>query len=215
MGAFFETIPESLIPWILEQKIFWIGSAPLASDGHINVSPKGGMYFGVLDNKTFWYCDLTGSGIETTSHLHEPSNGRIVVLFNAFDGPPRIVRLWGHGTVLEYNTPAYTSFIQKHHIETIPGVRSIIRVDIHQVGTSCGYSVPTYEFQDFRTRLNEFAAKRYKSQMEGNWNDGMEKYWAHKNAYSMDGLPGLQRGYATHLKEKVEPIKKIDRKSVV
>lgn len=132
MGVFYETLPPSLIPWLLEQKVFWIGSAPLAGDGHINVSPKGvsdkgGPFFGVIkerqdgkpvkqengtagdavddenDNdkdiviRKFWYMDLTGSGIETTSHLHEPGNGRITVMFNAFNGPPRILRIFGKG----------------------------------------------------------------------------------------------------------------------
>ena len=98
MGKFYETIPKSLFPWIREQKVFWVASAPLSGNGHVNVSPKGGAYFGVLDEKTFWYMDLTGSGIETTSHLHEPGNGRITILFNAFEGPPRILRFWGKGT---------------------------------------------------------------------------------------------------------------------
>lgn len=97
MGVFYETIPESLQKWILEQKVFWIATAPLSGNGHINVSPKGGQYFGVADEKTFWYHDLSGSGIETIAHLHEPGNGRAVVMFNAFDGPPKIVRLWGKG----------------------------------------------------------------------------------------------------------------------
>jgi len=79
MGVFFETIPESTRDWLLEQKVFWIASAPLSASGHINVSPKGGKYFGIVDEKTFWYMDLTGSGIETTSHLHEPGNGRITL----------------------------------------------------------------------------------------------------------------------------------------
>lgn len=97
MGVFYETIPKSLEAWILEQKVVYIASAPLSAQGHVNVSPKGGLYFGIVDERTFWYMDLTGSGIETTSHLHEPGNGRITVLFNAFEGPPRIVRLWGKG----------------------------------------------------------------------------------------------------------------------
>lgn len=99
MGVFYETIPKSLIPWILEQKVFWVATAPLSASGHVNVSPKGGSYFGILDEKTFWYMDLTGSGNETISHLHEPNNGRITIMFNAFDGPPRIVRLWGKGEI--------------------------------------------------------------------------------------------------------------------
>ena len=97
MGVFYETIPNSLKPWILDQKVFWIASAPLSALGHVNVSPKGGKYFGIVDERTFWYMDLTGSGVETTSHLHEPGNGRITVLFNAFEGQPRIVRFWGKG----------------------------------------------------------------------------------------------------------------------
>lgn len=129
MGVFYETLPPSLVTWLLEQKVYWIGSAPLSGSGHINVSPKGvtdrggGPFFGVIkesksipgkvlsststdadDNngkdvviKKFWYMDLTGSGIETTSHLHEPGNGRITVMFMAFDGPPRILRIYGKG----------------------------------------------------------------------------------------------------------------------
>jgi hypothetical protein len=80
MGVFYETIPDSLRPWILDQKMLWVGSAPLSGDGHINISPKGGQYFGIVDQRTFWFMDLTGSGIETTSHLHEPGNGRICVM---------------------------------------------------------------------------------------------------------------------------------------
>lgn len=80
--------------------MFWVASAPLTGDGHVNVSPKGGPYFGVPDEKTFWYLDLTGSGNETISHLWERGNGRITIMFNAFEGPPKIVRLWGKGECL-------------------------------------------------------------------------------------------------------------------
>jgi hypothetical protein len=95
MGVFYETIPQSLIDWIREQKVFWVATAPLSKAGHINVSPKGGQYFGVIDEKTFWYHDLSGSGNETISHLYE--NGRITIMLNAFEGAPKIVRLWGYG----------------------------------------------------------------------------------------------------------------------
>jgi Pyridoxamine 5'-phosphate oxidase len=100
MGAFYELLPPSLIPWILAQKIFWVATAPLSATGHVNVSPKGGQYFGIIDDRTFWYMELTGSGIETVSHLHERGNGRITILFNAFEGGPRIVRLWGKGMLI-------------------------------------------------------------------------------------------------------------------
>lgn len=98
MGVFYETIPESLVKWILEQKMFWVATAPLSGSGHVNVSPKGGEYFGVIDVRTFWYMELTGSGSETLAHLYEPGNGRVTVMLNAFEGPPRILRLFGKGT---------------------------------------------------------------------------------------------------------------------
>lgn len=108
MGAFYETIPESLIKWILEQKMFWVATAPLSGSGHVNVSPKGGEYFGLIGNRTFWYMELTGSGSETLAHLYEPGNGRITVMFNAFDGPPRIVRVFGKGMFTSLQSSIWT-----------------------------------------------------------------------------------------------------------
>lgn len=97
MGVYYESIPSSLIDWILEQHVFWVATAPLSSEGHVNVSPKGGKCFGVPDSKSFWYMDMSGSGNETIAHLHEPRNGRMTICFCAFVGAPKIVRLWGHG----------------------------------------------------------------------------------------------------------------------
>lgn len=173
MGAYFETIPKSLVQWILEQKIFWVSTAPLSSQGHVNVSPKGGAYFGLIDEKTFWYMDITGSGNETISHLYE--NGRITVLFNAFEGPPRIVRLWGHGRVLERESNEYADFVKTHGVETIAGTRSVILVDVHQVGTSCGFSVPCYDFKAFRSTLNDFFERKEKRYLEGKMEENMPK----------------------------------------
>ncbi|KAI1872277.1 hypothetical protein JX265_001601 [Neoarthrinium moseri] len=207
MGAYFETIPKSLIKWILDQKVFWVSTAPLAGSGHVNVSPKGGAYFGVIDEKTFWYMDLTGSGNETISHLYE--NGRITVLFNAFEGPPRILRLFGHGTVLEYETPEFTDFVKAHDVKTIPGSRAIIIVDIHQVGTSCGFSVPYYDFKDFRPILNDFFEKKAEKFAAGNENESMPRYWALKNSWSVDGLPGVRTGQKTMKEEGIVPLKKM------
>ena len=82
-------------------------------------------------------------------------------------------------------------------------------MDIDQVGTSCGYSVPFYEFNGFRTTLHDFFEKRVASEKAGNRADGIERYWAFKNAWSMDGLPGLQRGVRTAIADSVKPIKKM------
>lgn len=173
MGAYFETIPASLVEWIRSQKVFWVSTAPLAAAGHVNVSPKGGAYFDVIDEKTFWYMDITGSGNETISHLYE--NGRITVLFNAFEGAPRIVRLYGTGNVLEYGTKAYRAFVEAHAVETIPGTRSVIVVDIHQVGTSCGFSVPLYDFRAFRPTLNDHFARKEQRFLAGKNDESMPK----------------------------------------
>ncbi|WPG98018.1 Hypothetical protein R9X50_00080200 [Acrodontium crateriforme] len=209
MGAFYETIPQPTIKWILEQAMFWVATAPLGGRGHVNVSPKGGKYFGVLDERTFYYMDLTGSGNETISHLLEPGNGRITIMFNAYDGPPKIVRLWGKGRVLEVGTPAFDAFVTDHKVDLLPGTRSIIIVDIHQVGSSCGFSVPYYEFRGHRQILNDYFAKKKAKFDEGKKEESMDRYWAHKNAWSMDGLPGLKRGLIAGKTEKVEPIKKM------
>ena len=175
MGKFYETIPPNLNAWILDQKVFWIASAPLSGSGHVNVSPKGGQYFGLVDDRTFYYQDLTGSGIETTSHLHEPGNGRITVMFNAFEGAPRILRLFGKGRVLEYGTKEFEEFVSEKKVRTIPGTRSIIVVDIHQVGTSCGFSMPFFDFKAFRPTLNDFFVKRVASEEAGRKEDGIER----------------------------------------
>ncbi|KAK3358521.1 hypothetical protein B0T24DRAFT_660661 [Lasiosphaeria ovina] len=209
MGQFYETIPESLMQWVLEQKMFCVATAPLAGSGHVNVSPKGGPYFGLLDNKTFWYLDLTGSGSETVAHLYEPANGRVTVMFNAFDGPPRIVRLFGHGRVLESATTAFADFVKKHDIQLLAGTRSIVVVDVHQVGSSCGFSVPFYDFRDFRTTLNDYWSNKLKRFNEGRSKESVEKYWASKNAWSMDGLPGFSMALETAKKEHVAPVAKM------
>ncbi|KAI0893986.1 hypothetical protein F4806DRAFT_126669 [Annulohypoxylon nitens] len=209
MGAFFETIPTSLIQWILEQKVFWVSTAPLSGQGHVNVSPKGGQAFGVPDEKTFWYLDMTGSGNETISHLHEPGNGRVTILFNAFEGPPRILRLWGKGRVLESGSPEFNDIVQQENIEIIPGIRSVIVVDIHQVGTSCGYSVPLFDFKEFRTTLYDFFKRKEERFLSGNEKESMDRYWALKNAWSMDGLPGMQRGLKAGRVYAIKPVKKM------
>ncbi|KAK3986406.1 hypothetical protein QBC44DRAFT_140903 [Cladorrhinum sp. PSN332] len=209
MGQFYEAIPESLIKWILAQKVFWVATAPLSSSGHVNISPKGGPYFGILDTKTFWYLDLTGSGNETISHLYEPNNGRITIMFNAFDGPPRIVRFFGHGRVLENGKPEFETFVKKHEVKLLPGARSIILVDVHQAASSCGFSVPFFEFKEWRTTLNEFFARKADRYEHGDEKESMPRYWALKNSASMDGLPGLDIARKTAREEHITPLTKM------
>lgn len=142
----------------------------------MNISPKGGKYFGVTSPNQFWYLDLTGSGVETLAHLNEPGNGRITISFNAFDGPPKIVRLWGKGEALEYGSAEYNAFVETHKIEVVTGTRAIVVVNFHQVGSSCGWSVPKYDFVEYRMKLNDYLIKNVRNDEEGKKEDGLERY---------------------------------------
>ncbi|KAK5156124.1 hypothetical protein LTS14_005011 [Recurvomyces mirabilis] len=214
MGVFYETIPETLIDWIRAQNVFWVATAPLSGSGHVNVSPKGGKYFGVLDERTFWYLDLSGSGNETISHLIEPGNGRITIQMNEFKrAAPKIVRLWGHGLVLPRESKDFNHFVESQDLHDmlreLPGHRSVIIVDIHQVGSSCGFSVPYMDHAGFRTTLNDVYAKKDKKFREGNKDESMERYWSYKNSWSIDKLPGLPNVVAYGKRNKIEPITKM------
>jgi hypothetical protein len=127
----------------------------------------------------------------------------------AFTGPPKIVRIWGQGRALENGTPAYEAFIAEHKVKTIPGSRSIIIIDVHQCGTSCGFSVPYYDFVGHRDILNEHFRKKEQKYIEGEEKESMDYYWALKSQLSIDGLPGMKRGYEFAQKHGVKPLEKM------
>jgi hypothetical protein len=179
MGKVFQDIAPALADWIQRQHIFFVATAPLAADGSINCSPKGMDTFRVLGPHEVAYLDLTGSGVETIAHARE--NGRIVVMFCAFDGPPRIVRLHGTCDVLTPGTPGY-ALLQPMFPE-LPGSRAIIRIRVARISDSCGYSVPKYDYGGDRHTLVRWA--------ESKGADGLRAYRSDKNAVSIDGLRGL------------------------
>ncbi|KAF8434552.1 hypothetical protein L210DRAFT_3410509 [Boletus edulis BED1] len=198
MAKYYDEIPEWLLEWIQKQHMFWVASAPLSTHGHVNLSPKGTAdCFHVVNSKQVWYEDLSGSGVETISHLRE--NGRVTIMFSAFEGPPRILRLWGTGTVHEYGTPEYSALIPAETRK--PGSRAAIVIDVYQTCTSCGYAVPLYDFVKHRTQLLSHFDKLETEQSEPDVNDPGSKgaappsdlrgYWLLKNIRSLDGLPGL------------------------
>jgi len=204
MVQYFDQIPDFLISWIDKQKMFWVATAPLISNGLVNISPKGiaGSFHVVNPNKV-WYEDLTGSGIETIAHVRE--NGRITVLFNAFEGPPRILRLYGKGTVYEFGTPEYGALLppEKRQI----GSRSVIMIDVFKIGTSCGYAVPFYTYKAERNRLLTFNLGQENIDINAEKEldmscsvpprpeKGLKRYWFKRNALSLDGLPGVLTGH--------------------
>ncbi|KAF9269727.1 hypothetical protein L218DRAFT_851020 [Marasmius fiardii PR-910] len=190
MVQFYDEIPPFLVDWIKAQHVFWVATAPLSADGHVNLSGKGiEGSFHAVNNRQVWYEDLTGSGCETISHLRE--NGRITIYFNAFEGPPRIARLFGKGKVFEFGTPEYNALLPPEQRK--PGSRSVIMVDVHKVSTSCGYAIPFFDFKSHRTRLIEWASiKQDKDCASLSDSDGLKAYWQKTNSASLDGLPGME-----------------------
>src|SRR5690242_6531461 len=99
MAKFFDNISPQHRQFIENQRMFFVSSAPLSAEGHVNLSPKGIDTFRILSDNKVAYLDIVGSGNETSAHLIE--NGRITIMFCAFEGPPNILRLYGRGyTVL-------------------------------------------------------------------------------------------------------------------
>ncbi|MDO3678512.1 pyridoxamine 5'-phosphate oxidase family protein [Paenibacillus ehimensis] len=177
MGKLFPALLPEHEAFIRKQRIFFVGSAPLQADGHVNLSPKGHDVFRIVSPTEVGYLDLTGSGNETSAHLEE--NNRITLMFVAFEGPPLILRLYGKGRVILPGTADWELWAPR--FELLPGARQIIGVDVHAVKTSCGFSVPFYTYERERDTLQRWAASKS--------GDELNEYWRGKNAVSMDGIP--------------------------
>jgi pyridoxamine 5'-phosphate oxidase-like protein len=179
MGKTYESIDEKLKEWLLAQKVFFVATAPLSQEGHVNCSPKDGESFRTLDERTVVYLDLTGSGVETIAHVKE--NERIVLMFCAFTGAPKIVRLHGHGEIIEPKHPEFESIRAMFPLTV--GVRSFIKVHLTRISDSCGYGVPLYEFRGHRTQLEAWA--KHKGE------ESLVEYQMKYNSQSIDRLEGV------------------------
>ncbi len=149
MGKVFDGLDDDLRRFIARQHVFFVATAPLAADGHVNLSPKGLDTFRVLGPTTVAYLDLTGSGVETIAHLRE--NGRLTVMFCAFEGRPRILRLYGRGRAVEPTDAGWRAV--SAGFPEMPGVRSVIVLEVERIADSCGYAVPRYEYAGDRPQL--------------------------------------------------------------
>jgi hypothetical protein len=189
MAKIFEGIDEHLRGWIGRQRLYFVGTAPLAGDGRVNVSPKGPIgTLAVLDERTVAYLDMVGSGAETIAHLRE--NGRIVVMLCDFEGPPRILRLHGRGRVVAVGDPEFEGLLEQAGFEDPHPVdearRAVIVVDVDRIADSCGYGVPLMDYVGERPHMQAWAEKKMRVSA-----DAIEAYKAEKNAVSIDGLPAL------------------------
>lgn len=179
MGKTFDGITAEMTEWVRRQPVFFVATSPLASDGHVNCSPKGGDTFRVLSEREVAYLDLTGSGVETIAHLQE--NGRIVVMFCAFAGPPKIVRFHGTGTVVFPDEADYASLAARFSPQV--GARAIIRITVSRVSDSCGFAVPRMDWVGARDALDKWADTKGP--------EGLVEYRRRKNRQSIDGLAGV------------------------
>lgn len=179
MGDALKTIDVMLADFIRRQPIFFVATAPLSADGFVNLSPKGLDSFRILSPTQVVYADYTGSGIETVAHLKE--NGRIVIMFCAFEGTPGIIRLHGTGRVIEAADPEFAGWIA--HFESGEGVRAVIVVDCIRISKTCGFGVPLFRFEGHRRQLTDWCERK--------GSDGLADYHREKNATSLDGLPGI------------------------
>ena len=181
MGRVLEAITDELAAWINAQHMFCVATAPLGADGHVNVSPKGfAGSFVVLGPHEVAYLDRIGSGAETIAHLRE--NGRITIMFNAFEGKPEIVRLYGRGEVIRPDDARFPSFAA-HFPETPRGTRSVIHVQVDRVSNSCGFGVPFMEYKGDRATMGTWTAKKSDA--------ALAAYVTEQNAVSIDGLPAV------------------------
>jgi len=180
MGRVYEAIDDRLASWLAAQPVFFVATAPAGHEGHVNLSPKGGAgTFAVLGPHRVAYLDLTGSGAETIAHVRE--NGRVTIMCCAFDGPPRIVRLYGRGLVVLPGDSGFSDLTGLFPAKD--GTRSVIVVDVERIADSCGYGVPRMPFECHRDNLDHWAAQKTAAELAD--------YRAGKNAVSVDGLPAL------------------------
>jgi Pyridoxamine 5'-phosphate oxidase len=189
MGKVYEGIDQRIERWIAGLPMFFVGTAPLHPDGHVNVSPKAPIEtLRVLDAHTVAYLDLIGSGAETIAHLRE--NGRIVFMLCAFEGPPRIVRLHGRAEVLIPGDVRFDELLDRCAFAqpTVPEARrAIVLARIDRVADSCGYGVPLMTRRGSRPHLDAWAAKKVRTGGAG----ALLEYQREKNALSIDELPAV------------------------
>ena len=178
MAKVLAEIDQELAAWIAAQPLFFNATAPLSADGHVNLSPRGLDTFRVLGPLEVAYLDFTGSGNESAAHIAE--NGRITLMFCAFSGAPRILRLYGRGEVIRPGDGGWDSLRAKFPPD-YPPARQIVRISIERVQTSCGYGVPLMHLEGQREQLIAWSEKKGP--------EGLSAYQGLNNRISIDGLP--------------------------
>ncbi|WP_405011767.1 pyridoxamine 5'-phosphate oxidase family protein [Kitasatospora sp. NBC_01539] len=185
MGKTYERIDGRLRTFIENQPVFFTATAPLAGDGHVNLSPKGRAgTLAVLDDRTLAYLDFGGSHAETIAHLRE--NGRITLMWCAFDGPPTVVRVHGHGEAVFRDDPRFAGLIG--HFDPAadgPALRAVVLVHADRISDSCGFAVPFMDYRSERSLHADYFARKSDEEFSA-YCEGKDHV-----ATSIDGLPAL------------------------
>ena len=179
MGKTYEKFDDKLRKFVEAQKMFFVATAPMLEDGHVNLSPKGYDSFKILDDNTCLYADLGGSGIETLAHLKD--NGRITIMFMAMEGKANIVRIFGKGEAISFDDPGFDELMKM--FPQFDRVRSIIKINVFKIMDSCGFGIPFYAFKGERDQL----VRTHRNKELEDWRE----YRYDRNPESLDGLEGL------------------------
>lgn len=184
MGKLYERIDGRLREFIEQQPVFFVASAPLDESGHINISPKGRAgTLAVLDELTVAFLDFGGSHAETIAHVRE--NGRITLMWCAFTGPPKIVRVHGTGSPIFRDDPRFDELLPRFGDADGPALRAIIVVTAHRISHTCGYAVPFMDYVGERELHAQYFGRKTDEEFAGYCE--AKEY----NPVSIDGLPAL------------------------
>ena len=190
MGRELERITPELTEFLESQHLFFVATAPESTNHHVNVSPKGPIgSLRIVSPLQVAYLDIVGSGAETVAHLRE--NGRIVIMLCAFEGPPRIVRLHGRGSVVGASDPRFEALVDAGGFAepAVPEMRrSVVLVELERIADSCGYGVPLMTYKGQRPHSELWAEKKLRVGVP----DALLEYQRAKNLVSIDGLPAVE-----------------------
>ncbi|MCU7919338.1 MAG: pyridoxamine 5'-phosphate oxidase family protein [Candidatus Thiodiazotropha sp. (ex Epidulcina cf. delphinae)] len=175
MGKRYDHISDKHIDFIIRQQLFFVATA--SAEGRINLSPKGLDSLRIVDPNRIVWLNLTGSGNETATHLLE--DGRMTLMFCAFEGEPKILRLYGKATAHREGSETWDAHIGRFPL--LPGARQIIIMDVELVASSCGFGVPLFDYLGQREALTEWAEKK--------GDKGIREFWEKRNKRSVDGNP--------------------------
>lgn len=178
MAKQFDRIDVQHRRFIERQRVFFVASA--TAESRVNLSPRDAASLRVLDPNAVAWRDLTGSGNETAAHLR--ADGRLTMMFCAFEGPPLILRLYGRGRVLPLGAAEGEALMAQAFDGEAPlGTRQLVRLDVDRVQTSCGFGVPRFDYVSERDALARWSANKGP--------DELEAYRLRENTESLDGLP--------------------------